>query len=295
MVEVKMELKRRHLLTGLRRRFVLALPESWAEVPDKLRQRWWRWAFTMPIEAARAKALATMLRRLPWLVRRRVPPEDRASMLGLLSWMDAQPDCVSIALPQATIKNTDFHLPTPKGENMSCIEFALGDDLYKEYGEKEESHTLHMLTWLLYREADTDQAAVDARGDIRVPLRSRAEIERRLQRYGVPPAEMQVQAVLFFGGLKSFLHGTFGQWIFQIPDEDDEEGAAPPQNDTPNFGWWGVFQSVAEGRVFGDLEKVYQSSLYEVCVYLVRKRAEQIQLEQAQQRATTPINHDDLY
>lgn len=296
MVEVKMELKRRHLLTGLRRRFFLALPESWAEVPDRMRRRWWQWAFTMPIEAARVKAVASLLKRLPWYVRRRVPAEDRAAMVGLLSWMDTQPDCESLALPSCTVSSTSFHLPSPKGENMSCIEFALGDDLYKEYGDNQQSSTLHMLTWLLYREADTDQVAADARGDIRVPLRSRSEIERRLQRYGVPPAEMQVQAILFFGGLKQFLHGTFGQWIFQIPDEDEEDPVAPPQNTSPNFGWWGVFQSVAEGGVFGDLEKVYQSSLYEVCVYLVRKRAEQIQLEQAQQRATTPLrDHDDLY
>ena len=288
MTTIEMTLNRRHWLAGLRRRFFLRVPSAWQEVPAKRRAKWWRWQCDLPEEKALDAVLKDTLAPLPACVRKRIPVDTLASIRGLLAFTKPTANCEDLPLPDSKVARKTFLLPSPKGENMATIEFALGDDLYKEYcaGKNE---CLHMLTWLLYRELDTDEDAATARGDARIPLRSKAEIERRLKVYGVPPVEMQVQAVLFFSGLKKFLHGTFGNWIFEpTPDPEDEDEQPQSGDDLPNFGWWGTLQAVAETGAFGTLEQTYQASLYEVCVWLVRKRVEAIRMERAVQNTHKP-------
>ena len=290
-MEIAIYTERRRLLMLRRRRYSLFVPLSWQETPARLRARWWAWLVSLPTEEAESKAVASLVKSLPGWVRRRLPIDLYGSIALLLrNWYILRDDCENIAQPEYAFKGERYHLPMPRGENMSCVEFALADEFYKEYAAKQNIESLAMLTWALYREADQDADAGRRRGDIRVQLYTKMQVEHRLSVLGMPPGEMMVQAALFFGGMKRFLHDTFGEWIFETPDDPDDDSAPAPASTTPEFGWWGILQAVAESGVFGNLEQTYQASLYEVCVYLVRKNVERMKMESAK----PSIRHDDL-
>lgn len=264
--------KRRRLTLLWRRRFVLSLPQAWSEVSASDRLTWWRIGISMP----ELSATHAILRRLiPARWRVGLSDTDTATLVNVLRWAAPKPSCSDIAFPAYRHRRTDFLLPTANGENISCLEFALADDMYTRYAATQDAEQLELLTWTLYRERDTDTAAATARGDNRVLLHGIAEVQERLRIYGPAPVEMQTQALLYMSGLKVYLQQVYGAWIFEQPDEDEDGNPLPqPEATTPNFGWWGIFQAVAESGIFGDMEKTYQSSLHEVCVYLVRKKIE---------------------
>ncbi len=268
------ELKRRRWMLFRPRRFSLQMPVSWAEVtPLARRQRWWRWLMTLPRPAA-TRAMVRDL--LPKWVRRRISDLDFAGLTMLLDWAKAEHDCLQVPIPCFEHAGTTFHFPTRKGENVSCIEYALADDYYKQFTDGDTDAMLNLVA-AIWREPDQDQERALRRDDQRTPLHSKAEVARRVTMLRSAPAEIHLQALLYFGGLKAYIHRVYGNWLFEeTEDESDEEGISDQEKapSSPDFGWWGIFQSVAESGVFGNLDQVYQASLHDVCIFLVRKRVE---------------------
>ena len=277
----------RRLTLFSRRDYRVHIPGSWIETPAARRLQWWKWSVQCPPAQAQELALHDCLRRVPRRLRRRLPAEDVACMIEALRWLPSQPGCVDIPLPVATVRRVrfrwswpfvvvtsmEYHMAKPKGQNVTCSEFAVCDDLYKLVANKNDTAALEMLTAVLYRERDPNEADAAARGDVRVPYRNKDEATRRLATMGTPSAEMQFAALMYFAGLKTYIHRLYGQYIFE--DTGDEESDEPtPRQQGPEFGWWGTLQQVAEGGTFGKLAEVYQAYLHEVCVYLVRKRQE---------------------
>lgn len=271
-----------------RRRFVVQIPERWEELPPRRRRKWWAWSVSLQ----RPAALQRMLESIgPKVMLRALPPDQLAPLHQAIKWAAAEPQCATVPLHEVRHGGASLLMPRPNGENMTCFEFAISDHLYEQYLLKQDDKDLHTLTYCLFRERDSDSAAADARSDDRLPLRSEREAARRIERLGPPSLEMQVQALLYFGGLKNYIRATYGSWIFEEPDDDEDDTKEKPESQEPNFGWWGIFQSVAEGGAFGDLERVYQTGLHDVCVYLVRKRVE---ANRVQQFTPSIPKHDDL-
>lgn len=267
MITVELTTSRRRWSLLWRRRFVLDLPERWAEVPSGLQRKWWVRALSLrPFEAA-GQCLRDLI-PARWL--RNMSNDDLATVQMLLLWL--APNMERIAVPEFQFKNIHFVLGAESGKNITCAEFYLADNLYTKYAMHGHADTLNLLTWLLYRERDSNEFEGARRGDMRVPVSSMEQVEYWAKLYGTAPADIQAQALIYFEGVKSLIHRQYGSWIFQ-----DDPAAAPSTG--PNFGWIGVFQGVAEGGAFGTLEQVYQSSIHEVCIYLVRKRQEQIDHE----------------
>ena len=266
---------------ALRRgRFVIEVPGTWDEVkPRRRRQRWWRWIMALPRPAAQRRIVADLLSDLPWSARQRLSDLDRAGLALLLEWANASPDCETVPLPHFTHKGVMYHFPKPKGSNMTCIEFPMADEYYQDFiaAEKPDQHSLMCLLATLVREQNPDPAEVLRMGDARVALYSREEVEARASRLAGLPPEYCLQALLWFAGMKKYVHRVYGAWLFDSQDDEEEEEDEVPQktaNTGPNFGWWGIYQSVAESGVFGNLGQVHQAAFHDVCVYLVRKRVE---------------------
>lgn len=255
-----------------RREYRVSIPESWDDAPPAMRMRWWKRAVALSPMQAQYEALTDLLKSLPRRIRRRIPAHDIAAMTHALRWLPSAPNCVDVPLPQIDIKGITFYLARPKGQNVCCGEFAVCDDLYKLVATKNDTDALEMLTAVLYRQADKDPMSALARGDERAPYYNKDEARARLHFWGTPPPEMQMAALMYFAGLKMYIHKMYGRFIFDDAGDDDDDGATNASTG-PQFGWWGTFQQVAEGGVFGrHVTEVYQSFLHEVCVYLVRKQ-----------------------
>lgn len=228
---------------------------------------------TLPRPAAQRAMLRDLVPRR-W--RRMLTPMDFAALAAQLDWTHAEAQCEQVAIPHYTHRGQVYVFPKPKGPNVSGVEFALCDDLYKQFSDG-DTDALLTLSAAIWRERDTDAAAALRRGDERVPLVSKEEAEARAVRMAKAPAEMHLQALLWFAGLKLYVHRVYGKWLFEEEEEDDESltpDPSPQERGTPNFGWWGIFLDVAEAGVFGVEDEVRQKSIHEICIYLVKKRAD---------------------
>lgn len=292
------------VLAWVRRSWLFELPEGWHDVPDKARRRWW----AAVVRDDREALVRLCLRPLPFPVRRALTGTDRAAILPVLAWAKVEPSAQVVYLPEISYKRRLWVMPAPNGTNVCALEFAYCEDQLRAYVQQHDTQAALSLAAALWREKDADKATALKRADARVPLHSSAEVRARLAAWGAePPAEMTVAALCYFAGLKDLLKRMYGEWIFEmpdeIPDEEADEDATDDDEDEeekntastggsyadnyPDFGWWGVLQSVAEAGLFGTLEQVYQTSIHDICIYLVRKRVEQLRMKDQMQRNHT--------
>ena len=286
------------------------LPASWVEVPDDCRAKYYTWL--VADEEAGLLAVLRHLLHLPDWALSAISPDDTRAIIGLLSWMRPTADCKSIPFPSFQHRGITYHFPKPKGSNVTCLEYPLADEYYLRFyhSAQGDAEALLLLVATICRESEPDHAAAARRGDPRVPLNSRAEIEARALRLAGLPAYMQFAALLYFAGLKEYVYNTYKAWIFEeedvddpeaeTPDEDDDEDEyeaapeqAPARASGPDFGWWGIFQDAAEAGLFGTLDDVYHTSLHNVAMWLVRQRVRAD--AQRQQFSTIKTSrHDDI-
>lgn len=205
--------------------------------------------------------------------------EQMVDVLPLVEWMYDTPLSDSI-IPNFEHGNKFlkeiYHLPKGKIENWSCFEFYAADGYYNEFQENLEPFDLNRLVATLAREEDEDKKAAIERDDIRIPLKSRTEIELRAQKmHSLDPA-LKLYVLYFFSGCKKWLFETFGEILFEQPDTDEDgnviEGS---ESDGNPLGWLGLFQKAAETNVFGTLDDVlYKTKFLDFCTWLVAKKLE---------------------
>ena len=258
-----------------------SLPESWGGIPEADRRLFFSALCRRGVPALRG--ILFHLLKVPRWAFVEIQPELIAQLIECIKWMVPSPDCDRPIFPNFKHRGTKYHAPAPKGENVRCLEFPIADEYYLKFVEAADPTALLMLTAALYREADPDSARALARGDIRMPLHNRNEIKSRANKLRTLPLEYQMAALFYFAGLKQFINKVYGPWLFDSPDEDEEQEDEEAMKlsgkriHKPDFGWWGTFQDVAESGVFGNVKAVHQSFLHDVCVYLVRQmiRAEE--------------------
>lgn len=274
MIDISLKSSKRRRWTILRRRrFDLCLPQCWEEVtPYARRVQWWTWAATLGPEEALQHRVRDLV-PAPWLAR--MDDLDRAAVEKALDWVDASPNVDIIPVPHLDWKGVRYAFTKPKGANVTAVEFALCDDYYSQFMAGDPLALLRLMA-CLWREEDQDRPAMLRRGDARVLLYSKEEVESRVEALHGVGQGAALQGLLWFIGMKQLVHKMYGNWIFQAAEQEEEEDpiAKKPESTGPNFGWWGIFLDVAESGVFGTLEKVYQTPIHDICIFLVKKRAD---------------------
>ncbi len=276
-----------------RRRFVLRIPQRWEEVtPLVRRERWWRWAATLQPPEMKRRILRDLV---PLMWRRKMMPAEQGAIVAHLEWALPVPDAEVIPLESFFHRDVRYVFPKAKGPNVSCVEFALCDDYYKQFVDG-DAEALLRVSACLWREEDEEEREMLKRGDERVLIHSQAEVEARLIRLTGVPQEVHIQALMWWIGMKMLINKMYGKWLFEEDEDEDEDEDAPAYAEAsaskgPNFGWWGIFLDVAETGVFGPLEKVYQASIHDICIFLVKKRAEANQRPESP-TSTTPPEED---
>lgn len=205
--------------------------------------------------------------------------EQVATLAEGLSWLRLSP-VVAPLRPGFRRLASRYELPAAKFENGTALEFALADDFFQAYQEGDEQALYHLLATL----------AAPVRNGKRQSVSDRGEALRRGRRLRSIPFEWLAAVWMYWAGVKQYVHDTYGPWLFQQdppPEDEEDDTSAGPATDTsgPNFGWWGKYLEVAEAGVFGSLPAVHQTNFHELCMYLVKKEAD----NRAQQRALEAV------
>lgn len=289
-VNVAIELPRRRWLPFTRRTYRRDLPASWMEVEQSRRLFLWRDLLSAQGEAGRIKALRSLL-RLPRRVRRALSADHVAGMLQALPWLEATPD-PRPPFPSFRHGGREYHLPNAHGMNLVAIEYPIADEAFVQYIKTGDKAQLRLLCATLCREAEQDQAAVERRGDPRVPLLSRPEAEARAERLKKVPDHVLSGVMLYFAGVKEYVHRSYGKVLFEEPDTDND-GNPVPASTKPSLGWWSVYFNVAHDGPFGDVERVYQTAFHDVCLYLVDRIRAQREEETRMRLASSGFGQPD--
>lgn len=287
-----------HRPQGLRffRKLRRELPESWSELRPGDRRKCLR-AMLRADDVGQNQMLNRVL-HLPFFVRAELNGENRQALLRLLDWAKLAPNCQDYPLQNFRHRRQTYLLPKPKGSDLVCIEYPLAEEFFNAYIAGGEPRHLVALAAVLCSPPDIEGQ--------RSHIRSRADVERRAEKFKNLPPEVLTATTLWFAGFKKYFIDTYGGYLFDLPDDDDEndieeddtqrDGSDAPADaapKSPDFGWWGVFQSVAESGTFGTLREVQQTNLHEVCIYLVRKSVEAEEMKrQASRRPSTTASDE---
>lgn len=195
-----------------------------------------------------------------------IPALEMGKLTETLNWVNLAPSPEPI-IPSFDHRGITFHFPKEKFENGRAIEYPIADDFYSDYCESNEKKHLVRLAATICRPESNDFKSIITRGDKRIPLLSREEAIHRAEILKDLPDEILLTVKLFFEGIKQYVHDTYGHWLFPQTNPEEENGSGGL-----NFGWWGMYQDVAENGLFGNLQQVYQSLFHDVAIYLIRKK-----------------------
>lgn len=253
----------------------LAIPETWNEVPGASRLFCIR-QFLQPDDNRARLAIIKALLKRNWKYIISLPEQQVADIVKLTAGINLKADPEPL-ITKFKHKGTTYYLPKEKGRNLVAFEYPIADGYYEQYViEQDESALIHLVATLA-REGHGDKKLALHTGDQRVPLLSRMEVEYRAKRLlGLPP-EIQVVILMYFSGVKQYIHDLYGKWLFNQPviEEEEEEADTRDSGGSGMFGWWGIYMTIAESGVFGNLDQVHQSNFHSICMYAVKKKEEE--------------------
>jgi hypothetical protein len=274
MLTVALNIERRGRWWRQRKSWRQGLPSCWSEVPASRRQDFFRLLCSEPSERALPE-IARQSLGIPARWWRHLDALHVAALTGPLAWMEPKADASDVPVPYFDHRGKRWWMPSAKGGDLTCIQFLVADGAFESACAGDADATTLLLA-ALCRGHDYDLAAV--------PLRGRGEAEYRKAALDGVADEVKVAALLYFAGVKAYIHQTYGAWLFEDEEEgededeqeeDDYEDEAVDEGSVrregPQFGWYGVLQDVAETGVFGTLKDVQQAALHDVLVYLVRQ------------------------
>jgi hypothetical protein len=250
------------------KKYVLALPESWQEVPTRLVLPLYKLLTNYPIADAKVRALQLLV-NLPKLLFLSLTDEQVGDLVDKMEWFKIDASAVPL-IKEFEHNNITYYLPGEGLDNAAAIEFPLSDGFFEEYYNDNNEAALLLLIATLCREANPDEKEIISRGDKRIMLTSRYEVEARAEKLKGLPLEIQGIVLSYFIGCKSFVFDAYGEFLFK----KEEEGMKTQAPRSAFLGWWGIYQDIAESGVFGNLEQVHQTNFHTIALYLVKKKLE---------------------
>lgn len=282
MIELEVAVMKRGRVQAMKR----TLPSCWDDVPEKAALYCLRQLTYRPLNLAQL-ACGIYFLNLPVLVRNLINEEQSADLINAMSWMTLE------AGPRPLIssfrhKGQTYYLPTAKFANGAAKEYPIADDYYTRFLEGDVQCLNHLIGTLARPENREAQISAQL-GDKRQPLLSRADAESRGHILDGAPLEIKMAVLMYFAGVKKYVNETYGEWLFQTPEQPDDEQEddeveiyKQEASSGVMFGWWGIFMDVAESGVFGTLDQVHQTNFHSICMYLVKKKKEAKDLERQQ-------------
>jgi len=224
-----------------------------------------------PLQEARLRALRHFLKlkRYHFLAMRNA---DLTTLVRFLNWMDIGP--VDFPVTGKFEQNgITYHLPAKQFRDGTALEYPMADDYYRAWVTTGKLENLRLLTATLARPKV---------GEEREPINARSQVEARAEAFSDLELNVMVAVLMYWTGVKQYIHQTYAGWLFpshQEDETDEEDESLAPKDQGAMFGWYGVFMDVAEAGLFGDLKAVHQTNFHTICMYLVKKKKEQMDME----------------
>ncbi|WP_020531418.1 hypothetical protein [Flexithrix dorotheae] len=178
-----------------------------------------------------------------------------AQIITLLDWMRVDNLPALPLVKSIKVNNQIYHSPKSSMKLMSGIEYSMLDMYYNQLQEKPEK--LDDLCAVYFRELD---------GEKRCKLEEEG-IEKRKELFKNLDPRQKLSALLYMTANKNLLAKKYKP-IFQ-----GGSGGKDP------LGWAGTFIAIAETGIIGDLEKVKETPITEICLILVKKHYDKIETE----------------
>lgn len=263
------------------------LPATWEDVAPARRLPLLRALLSKPGTGGRIAALRLLL-NVPAGAFLGLSDLDVAALLERVSWLDCSPDPEPI-LASFEHRGRTYHAPKGHGLNLVALEYPIADEAFGKFLRTGNLEDLRLLIATLYREENPDKDAVERRGDLRIPLRSRWEAEARAGRLSGLSAEVATAGLMYFAGVKLYIHQMYGKALFEQEDEEKPGADSAGESNTANpLGWWGVYFNLAQDGPFGrNVEEVYQTSFHDVCLFLADRKRQQERMQMQQRMQST--------
>jgi len=188
---------------------------------------------------------------------------DAAALYGLL-----KPLLKASAVP--IVERIDFQgvaywMPLEAFNDGTGIQFALADSFLKQYLETQADSRLACLVATILRPKTTD---------LQLEIRSREQVEAESIALSKLPMEVSMMVLTYFLGVKQLVADWYGDYAF-----GDEETECLETMHFPKFGWWGLFNSIAETGVFGTYIQVLQTPLHRLMMHTVETRRKALEIK----------------
>lgn len=239
------------------------LPEKWEEIsrPMLLNIIAIR-AIEFDLNKRNVEILKTML-NLPLHVFKSISPLDLVYLIQQIRWINNTDDFIEPFIKKFKHHGTWYHLPSQLLENVRAFEYNQADKYFLKYlMNKDQSDALRMVATLC-RPRHWSEYDIKKRDDIRQPLISETDIHERAERLKGLDNRVILYVMLFYSTCKKKIH----QMAAPIFEQNDNHGKT---NNGYDFGWDGVFMSLAEGGAFGTLQQVHETKIHEVIIYLLK-------------------------
>lgn len=163
-----------------------------------------------------------------------------------------------------------YYFGEAKLRTSTGLEFQLIDQYYSEYIKTSDPKKLQCLVATMARRQakKIDQIKFE---DKRIQLISQSDVEARAEMFQKLPPEIYLTALMYAFSSLQFMQKTYGPIL----------GGSTKKASRVNLGWTATFMSIAETRVFGDLNAVYHTNIHTLMAFLIQKKQEAADMELA--------------
>lgn len=273
MIDVKIKATSKEIIGSKKKVYDRSLPENWDEIDSAKSIELYSFLLIKHPIISKLHILKFLL-NLPDQIFYNLPPLVILELCDLIDWMDK--DKSSAQIESFTHNGTKFFFPKPKFQNGVAKEWPMADTVYqKAIDQNDDKHLIRLLA-IICREEEPDLHAQRIRGDRRVKLEY---VDHRAELLKDVAPEIRLAALMYWSKTKASVHKMYGDWIFEIPEEDeddiDEELDEVPGQNGPMFGWWSTYFLLAREGTFGTYDQVCNTNFHTICMYLVDKKKEQ--------------------
>lgn len=263
MIPIQIKRKRNKWWAIGRGTFSAQMPENWGEIPPSVRLECLRLLLLEDSILMRIAILKKLI-KLPKWVWLSLSDDDLSALLDVVSWMKIEPITVPI-IDGFLWKGKVYKLTATNFDNGTAVQFPLADKFLQAFTEKGEEENLLRLVAALCVAAKNDEFIIEKRAESLQGL----------------PHETQIAVMLYFIGIKQFISDTYGEYLFDDDEEEEDLAVRVSVAHFPNFGWWAAYLQIAESGVFGNYEQVLNTNFHKVIMYLIEKRKESKRMKAA--------------
>lgn len=227
--------------------------KSWDNIPFDLKVKW----LSSPQDDQSLYSLFIDILKSHKIPVKKMTTDHLAQLFLIVDW-----DFMNHPPLEPIIKSYKSYLfGEAKLKKASALEFQMADKYFNEYIKTKDDKCLSYLFHTVARKAATKEEHF-RKEDKRQALKSQTLIEATADAEGPLPKHVKEATVMYVFANLTWISNTYGKVL----------GGGDTESD--GLGWTSTFMSIAESRVFGNLEAVYDENIHNLFTYMIKKKRE---------------------